>query len=152
LLLVAHNAGWDKAHFRELFDRAVAFPPNYYHYYRAYANYILPQWYGGPGELQDFADEGSSRVHEPNASTLYFQIMTPVVCYCAEAMKALPKIEYLKFKQGCANVTRLFGALNLNANRLAFVATMFKDQEGAQEAFADISKDGFGNLVYTTDF
>jgi Domain of unknown function (DUF4034) len=140
LLLVAHNEGWDKAHFRELFDQAVAFEPNYYHYYRAYANYILPQWYGGPGELQDFADEVSSRVHEPNASMLYFQIMSSIACYCEEAMKDLPKIEYPKFKQGYANVTRLFGASNLNANRLAFVAAMFKDQEGAQEAFADIRK------------
>jgi hypothetical protein len=138
--LIAHNEGWDKAHFRELFDQAVAFEPNYYHYYRAYANYILPQWYGEPGELQDFAEEVSSRVSEPNASMLYFQIMSTIACYCREAMQDLHNINYSKFRQGYSNVRRSFGASNLNANRFAFVAVLFKDQESAHNAFADIKK------------
>jgi len=140
MLLVAHNEGWDKAHFRELFDQAVTFEPNYYHYYRAYANYILPQWYGEPGELQDFANEVSSKMLEPNSSMTYFQVMSSNACYCQEALKDLPNIDYPKFKQGYNNVARLFGVSNLNANRFAFVAAMFKDQESAHEAFAEIKK------------
>lgn len=138
MLMVAHNEGWDKVHFRELFDQAIAFEPNYYHYYRAYANYIMPEWYGEPGELQDFAEEVSEKLPEPNASMTYFQIMSSFACYCEEAMKELPKIDYPKFRKGYASVTRLFGASNLTANRMAFMATMFKDQEAAHEAFADI--------------
>ena len=140
MLLVAHNEGWDKAHFRELFDQALAFEPNFYHYYRAYANYILPQWYGEPGELQDFAKEVSGKISEPNASMVYFQVMSSDACYCQEAMQDLPKIDYPKFRQGYTNVARIFGASDLNANRFAFVATMFKDQESAHEAFANIRK------------
>jgi hypothetical protein len=140
MLLVAHNEGWDKAHFRELFDQAVAFEPNFYHYYRAYANYILPQWYGEPGELQDFAMEVSSKMTEPNASMTYFQVMSSDACYCQEAMKDLPSIDYSKFRQGYNNVARIFGASNLNANRFAFVAALLKDQESAHEAFAEIKK------------
>jgi hypothetical protein len=127
MLQVALNEGWDKTHFRELFDQAVAFEPNYYHYYRAYANYILPQWYGQPGELQEFAEEVSDKLPEPHAAMTYFQVMSSDACYCEEAMKDLPNIDYPKFKQGYSNVTRLFGVSNLNANRFAFVAAMFKD-------------------------
>jgi Domain of unknown function (DUF4034) len=140
MLKIAHNEGWDKAHFRELFDQALAFEPNYYHYYRAYANYILPQWYGEPGELQDFADEVTSKLPEPNTSMTYFQIMSSDACYCQEALKELQNIDYPKFKRGYKNVVRLFGPTNLNANRLGFVAVIFKDQEGAHEAFADIKR------------
>ena len=140
MLLVAHNEGWDKAHFRELFDQALAFEPNYYHYYRAYANYILPQWYGEPGELRDFAEEVSSKIPEPNASMVYFQVMSSDACYCQEAMQDLQKIDYPKFRRGYTNVTRIFGVSDLNANRFAFVAAMFKDQESAHEAFANIRK------------
>lgn len=140
MLLVAHSEGWDKAHFRELFDQALAFEPSYYHYYRAYATYILPQWYGAPGELQDFAREVSGKIPEPNASLLYFQVMSSDACYCREAMKDLASIDYLKFKQGYHSVAREFGVSNLNANRFVFVASMFKDQESAHEAFAEIRK------------
>jgi hypothetical protein len=139
MLMVAHNEGWDKVRFRELFDQAVAFEPNFYHYYRAYANYIMPQWYGEPGELMEFAEEVSGKLPEPNSSMTYFQIMSSFACYCQEAMKELPKIDYPKYRQGYKNLTRLFGASNLNANRYGFAAAIFKDQEGAHEAFADIS-------------
>jgi hypothetical protein len=140
MLQVAHNEGWDKAHFRELFDQAIAFEPNYYHYYRAYANYISPQWYGEPGELMEFAEEVSDKLPEPNSSMTYFQIMSSFACYCEESMKELPKIDYPKYRQGYKNVTRIYGASNLNANRLGFVAVIFKDQEAAHDAFTDIKQ------------
>jgi hypothetical protein len=38
---VALAQGWEKNPARELFDQAIAFEPTYYHYYRAYANYLL---------------------------------------------------------------------------------------------------------------
>jgi hypothetical protein len=87
----------------------------------------LPQWYGQPGELQEFAEEVSDKLPEPHAAMTYFQVMSSDACYCEEAMKDLPNIDYPKFKQGYSNVTRLFGVSNLNANRFAFVAAMFKD-------------------------
>ena len=136
--MVAHSEGWDRPHFRELLDQAVAFEPDYYHYYRAYANYILPQWYGEPGELQAFAEEVSSRIPEPNGSMIYFRVISSIACYCEEAMQDLPKVSYAKVRQGYTNVTRLFGASNLNANRFAYIATIFQDQASAHEAFADI--------------
>jgi hypothetical protein len=140
MLMVAHNEGWDKAHFRELFDQAIAFEPNYYHYYRAYANYIAPQWYGEPGELMEFAEEVSGKLPEPNSSMTYFQVMSSFACYCEESMKELPKIDYPKYRQGYKNVTRFYGASNLNANRAGFVAVIFRDQEAAHDAFTDIKQ------------
>jgi hypothetical protein len=136
--MVTWNEGWDKDHFRELLDQAVAFEPEYYHYYRAYANYILPQWYGEPGELQAFAAEASSKIPEPNGSMIYFRMIGSIACYCQEAMEELAKVDYAKFRLGYTNVTKLYGASNLNANRFAYMASIFHDQASAREAFAEI--------------
>ena len=136
--IIALNEGWDKAHARELLDQAVAFEPDYYHYYRAYANYILPQWYGEPGELHAFAEEVSSKIPEPNGSMVYFRMISSIACYCQEAIEELAKINYPKVRLGYDNVTRLFGASNLNANRFAYMAWVYHDQASAREAFAEI--------------
>jgi len=59
---VARTQGWEKAHVRALFEKAVSFEPDYYHYYREYALYLLPKWYGEEGEAEAFAEEVSTRV------------------------------------------------------------------------------------------
>jgi hypothetical protein len=137
--LVAHDEGWDQADVRELFDQAVAFEPEYYHYYREYARYVSPQWYGERGDILAFAEETSNRIPEPNGSMLYFQIVSSLACYCKPAFEDLHQISYPIAKQGYANITRFYGTSNLNANRFAFMATTFKDQPSAHEAFAAIS-------------
>jgi hypothetical protein len=137
---VATAEGWDKAFARELFDQATAFEPGYYHYYRLYANYLLPQWYGEPGELLAFADEVSSRVPDPQASMLYSYTVGTITCYCQEDMQELPKVSYAKAKQGYDYISRFYGVSNLNANRLALLAFTFQDQASARDAFALVYK------------
>jgi hypothetical protein len=125
--------------FRELFDQAVAFEPQYYHYYREYARYVSPQWYGERGDILAFAEETSNRIPEPNGSMLYFQIVSSLACYCKPDFEDLHQISYPIAKRGYANITRFYGTSNLNANRFAFMASTFKDQPSAHEAFAAIS-------------
>jgi len=136
--LVAHNEGWDQHDARELFDEAVAFEPSYYHYYREYARYLLPEWYGNPGDVLAFAKETQKRVPEPNGSILYFRIVSALVCYCKPELEDLPKVDYLTFRRGYDNVSRFEGTADLNANRLAFMATIVRDKPSAREAFAAI--------------
>jgi len=136
---IAMYEGWDKPRMRELFDQATAFEPDYYHYYRQYANYLLPQWYGEPGDVQAFAEEVARRVPDPNGSMLYFQIVSTLSCYCQEGIQALVQTSYPKLRLGYSNITQFFGASNLTANRFAFMATTFRDQASAREAFAAIS-------------
>ncbi|HYL86599.1 MAG TPA: DUF4034 domain-containing protein, partial [Candidatus Angelobacter sp.] len=63
--LIALDEGWDKEKARELFDQATAFEPDYYHFYRQYANYLLPQWYGEAGDVRALAEEVSKGVPDP---------------------------------------------------------------------------------------
>jgi hypothetical protein len=138
--LIARNEGWDKAQARELFDQAIAFEPGYYHYYIEQAHFLLPQWYGEPGDIQAFADETLRRVPEPDGSMLYFWIFSSEVCYCQEGMKALAQATYPKLRQGYANISKFYGLSNLNANRFAFMAAINRDKPSAHEAFTSVVK------------
>jgi hypothetical protein len=141
---IAQDEGWDKTQARELLGQAVAFEPGYYHFYRNYAQYLLPQWYGEPGDIQAFAEEASGRLPEPDSSILYFQIVSSLACYCRQAMEDLPHASWPKIRQGYTNLNRLFGTTNLIANRFAFVAVTFKDKPAAHEAFAAIASMDLG--------
>jgi hypothetical protein len=135
---IAQAESWDKKSARELFDQAVAFEPGYYHFYRLYSLYLLPQWYGEHGDVQALAEEASNRFSEPNSSIIYFQIMSSLICYCRSGMQELAHASYPKLRQGYVSLTQLYGNDNLVANRFAFVAGTFADKPATREALAHI--------------
>jgi hypothetical protein len=136
---VASVEGWDNAHARELLDQAVAFEPGYYHYYREYADYLKPQWYGKHGAIPAFAEEASSRLPEPDGSILYFRIISSVACNCPPEIAELPGVSLPKIKDGYINAQRIYGFSNLNANRFAILAVNLQDKSSARQAFASIA-------------
>jgi hypothetical protein len=139
MMQVSQCEGWDRTRERELFDQAIAFEPSYYHFYRRYAIYLLPQWYGQDGDVQAFADEVAARRPEPESSMFYFEIVGALTCYCTTGMDALSKTSWPSTKRGYANMKRLYGTSNLKANRFAFLAYVTKDRSAASEAFASIT-------------
>jgi len=139
MMQISNAEGWDRAQERELFDQAVAFEPSYYHFYRRYGNYLLPQWYGEPGDVQAFADEVAAHRPEPEGSIFYFEIVGTLTCYCKQGMAALSQTSWPRTKQGYANMKRLYGTSNLKANRYAFLAFVAHDKAAASEAFASVT-------------
>jgi hypothetical protein len=139
MMQVSNSEGWDRTQERTLFDQAVAFEPSYYHFYRRYANYLLPQWYGQAGDVQAFGNEVAALRPEPESSIFYFEIVGALTCYCTTGMDALSQTSWPRTKQGYANLQRLYGASNLKANRFAFLAYVAKDSAAANEAFASIT-------------
>lgn len=135
---VAFQIGWDKPDALDLLNQAVAFEPSYYHYYREYADYLRTQWYGDPGEIAKFAEQASLQLQDPDGSILYFRITSSLACNCEPQIADLSGIDWPKFKSGYSDVTRLYGASNLNDNRLAWVAFKFGDKVTAKQAFSSI--------------
>src|SRR5579863_2891919 len=138
--MVAFQEGWDKAEARDLLDQAIAFQPGYYHFYRQYAQYLQPQWYGESGDIQAFGEEISAKLPEPDSSIVYFQIVSSLSCYCREHTDALPRASWPKIKKGYINLTRVYGNSNLIANRFSEMAFVFGDQNAAQDAFSVITR------------
>ena len=137
---VALAQGWDKVPTRELLDRASAFEPAYYHYYREYANFLLPKWYGDEGEVEAFADELLKQPDTPDNAVTYFEVASLIVCPCTSNSNRtdLGGLSWPEIKKGYATLDQNYGISNLKRNRFAYMATLAKDKSAAQEAFAQI--------------
>jgi hypothetical protein len=144
---IALAEGWDKKQARELFDQATAFAPAYYHYYREYANFLLPKWHGEEGETQALAEEISSRLPEPDGTIVYFEIASLLACQCDKERDSLEGMSWPKVKRGYAELVRLYGSSNLKANRFAYMSFIANDRASAQSAFSTIGTD-WNHLVW----
>jgi hypothetical protein len=145
--IVALAEGWDKAQARELLDQAAAFEPSYYHYYREYANFLLPKWYGEEGETQAFAEEVASRLKEPDASIVYYEIASLLACQCDKERDSLQGMSWPRVKQGYEKLTELYGSSNLKLNRFAYMSFVANDQASAKSVFPAIHDD-WNHLVW----
>jgi hypothetical protein len=135
LQMIALDEGWDKPLARELLELGASFEPTYYHYYREYANYLLPKWDGEVGETQAFAEEISQRLPDPQGKIVYFEIATLNACQCDPNTNNLDGLFWPRIKEGYDALQQLYGISTLKANRFAFMAYMVKDRPAAHDAF-----------------
>lgn len=149
VMQLALDEGWDKSEAREIVDQANLFEPTYYHIYRQYANYVLPKWYGKPGETQAFAEEISNRLGESQGSFVYYELATLVACQCDQARDSLHNMSWPRIKNGFHEMRRLYGVSNLKWNRYGYMAYLSGDKEAAQEAFAQIGSDWQREIWYS---
>jgi hypothetical protein len=135
---VALAQGWDKSQTRELMEQAVAFEPDYYHFYREHANSLQTKWYGDEGELESFAKEASDRVGGPKGDILYFEITSLKACQCDAPKDVLQNMSWPRIKSGYAALEQMYGASSMKRNRFASMAVKAGDKEAAREAIVAI--------------
>lgn len=147
---IALAQGWEKQKARKLFDEAVAFEPKYYHFYREYANFLLPKWYGEEGETQVFAQEVSTRLSEPDGPIIYFEIASLLACQCDKERDSLAGMSWPLVKHGYAELQRLYGTTNVKLNRFAYMSYLEHDKFSAKDVFTTLG--GYRDLsVWRTD-
>jgi hypothetical protein len=138
---IALDQSWNKEQARELLELAAAFEPTYYHYYREYANYLLPKWLGQPGDTEAFAEEVSKRVKGQQGQFLYFEISSQLFCQCISERPPMPNVSWPRVKEGYATLGKLYGYSDLKNNRMAFMAYVADDKTASQEAFSRITSE-----------
>ena len=136
MLLVARDIGWSKEQMRALFERAVAFEPSYYIYYREYVSDLLPKWGGEPGEAEAFAEESYSRIGGRQGAFVYFEIATVLYCLCPENPQ--PTLSWPLLQEGFAEMEERYGATLLKLNRFAMLAYLYQDREVASRVLPRI--------------
>jgi hypothetical protein len=132
---VALHGGLSRDDARQLFESAVAFEPDYYHYYREYANYLLPKWYGHPGEVETFATEIADRVKGKQGDFLYFEISSQLTCQCDSTDSDMENLSWPRIKSGYAAMVEMYGTSKTKANRYAHMAVEADDKPEARAAF-----------------
>jgi hypothetical protein len=135
---VALAQGWDKSQTRELMEQAVTFEPDYYHFYREYANSLQTKWYGEEGEIESFAEEVSDRVGSQKGDVLYFEIASLVACQCDAEKTALHNMSWPRIKRGYATLGQLYGVSALKRNRFASMAVKAGDKQAARDALVEM--------------
>lgn len=135
---IATGEGWSKQDTRQLFDNAVVFEPDYYHFYREYANYLLPRWYGAPGEVEAFATESANRVKGKQGDFIYFEISSMIACQCDSQDSDMENLSWPRIKSGYAALTEMWGTSKRKANRFAHMAVVAGDKTEARAAFEAI--------------
>ena len=148
--MLALDQGWDKSQARELLEQAAASEPGYYHYYREYANFLQPRWYGEEGEVEAFAEEISNRVGGQEGDFLYFEIASLLACQCDPDKNALQSMSWPKIKLGYAALEQLYAVSDLKRNRFASMAVKAGDKPAAREAFANIG-DNWDKSVWVSN-
>jgi hypothetical protein len=138
---IANIEGWDKPLAKEIFERATAFEPTYYHFYREYANYMLPKWNGEDGEAQNFAEEISDRLGGEDGDIIYFEIASLLACQCHSTKTALEGLSWPRILKGYTAINQRYSVSNLKLNRLAVMAYFSDDKPVAQQAFVAIGED-----------
>jgi hypothetical protein len=136
MLLVARDMCWSKDQMRALFERAVAFEPSYYHYYREYASDLLPKWGGEPGEAEAFAEESYNRIGGRQGAFVYFEIATVLYCLCNDSPQ--PTLSWPVLQEGFAEIEEKYGATLLKLNRFAMLAYLYHDREVASRILARV--------------
>jgi hypothetical protein len=135
---VALAQQWDRKEFDPLADEALANEPGYFYVALAEANYLLPKWYGQPGDTEQYAAQVADKVGGDEGAAVYFQIAAAVNC-CKRTQA--PAMSWPKIQQGFAALERLYGATNHERNVMAYLALRAGDAAAAQQLFARIGND-----------
>lgn len=136
MLDVALGEGWNFDEIHSLYDKAVAFEPGYYYYYRQFGNLLLPKWFGEQGDTERFAEQVANEAGGDRGDALYFQIATKLICGCSDQ----PKMSLPRIVKGFNASERLYGPSMLNLNLIAKLATQSAESDPvtAQSAFTRI--------------
>lgn len=135
---VALAQGWPRKQVDALVDAALNAEPGYFYFVRAETNYLLPKWYGKPGESEEFAERAADKIGGDEGDATYFLIAAGINC-CRKTQA--PGLSWERVRKGYAALTQLYGTNNFERNAYAFLALRAGDVPTAQQAFARIGDD-----------
>ncbi len=93
MMVVSLGQGWDKEEQERLFANAITLAPTDIELYTRHAYYLLPRWYGSPGEWEKFARKISATRHDPS-------LYTRIVWSADNYGENLAPVDWERFKQG----------------------------------------------------
>jgi hypothetical protein len=67
----ALGLGANNSQFETIFQKAIAYEPDFTGYYSAKAYYLAPRWYGQPGDMEAFLEKAANQVGGEDGDVLY---------------------------------------------------------------------------------
>ncbi|MGA2778919.1 MAG: DUF4034 domain-containing protein [Steroidobacteraceae bacterium] len=135
---VALAQGWDHARYAALSEQGFANEPGYYYFALAELNYLLPKWFGKPGEARAYAEQIADTVGDADGDAVYFSMAAATNC-CVRTEVA--DLSWARIQRGFSIVEQRYGSTNRQRNVMAYLALRAADAQAAQRFFARISGD-----------
>ena len=135
---IAWSQGWDLNQMTALVKSASKLEPTYYYYYRIYATYLLPKWYGEEDDMRQFATAISDHIGGDDGDIVYFEIAVSQICHCGDDEVALKSLSWPRIQKGFAAQEKRSGPSLYNMNQMAFMAMTFNDMLAADKLFQRI--------------
>jgi hypothetical protein len=161
MIEVARSQGWEQDQLQALFQKAVAFEPEYYYDYRMLADSLLPKWGGEEGDAARFAAAAADGIGGKKGDLIYFEIATTLVCAC-DNVHGLNGLSWPRIKAGYLALQELYGTSISHLNEIALMAFRAADFDYATAAFTQIgdnwdkaiwpTRDSFYNFKYQATF
>jgi hypothetical protein len=124
---VALGEGWNRIDEKRLFERAIAFEPDYVYFYREHANFLLPKWNGEEGEAVAFANSVAKRLGPDQGDIVYFDLAWRLTMCCSLEEMELSNLSWPRIQNGFALLEKRYGPDAWRLNQLAYLAMQLGD-------------------------
>jgi tetratricopeptide (TPR) repeat protein len=129
----------ERADYDDIFRRAVKEFPDYWYYYYTRVIFLLPRWYGEPGDWEKDLTGSADGVGGESGDMLYAR----VVCYVHNYAGGIDvfeenRISWERVERGLEGLLKRFPNSISLKNERAFLAALAGDKEKARAYFAEI--------------
>ena len=151
-LTVAKGLNWSTEKYERTFNEAVSKEPCYPYYYLARAGYLLPRWYGEPGDVERFASQAIKLNEACEGKGIYSRIAVYLLSYKGrdEWFFDVYKLSWPKVQEGFRDLEQRYPHSDWNLNEYCLLACHAKDSKTADELFKRIG-DHWDTSVWQTE-
>lgn len=137
----ALGQGHDRDAFEAVYEEGVTLEPTYYYLYSAKALYLLPQWYGEPGEWERFAEQAANKVGGEQGDIILFNIYTDRFSNSNLSFLDKHKAIAPRLVAGFRAIDKLYGSSPVTLNEACLISFFTDDQTTPAELMKRIGND-----------
>lgn len=152
LLRARKELGRPRADIEEAFRLGTALDIQYDHLYNGMAQYLLPRWYGRPGEIEAFAAQAAEQTKAWIGDGMYVRVAVNALLPEGEESPHSYTFNWPRLKGGLRDLDRAFPHSSRTVNYMARLACLYRDVPLAVEALARLrdSWDGDAQDIWQT--
>jgi hypothetical protein len=137
MLQVGRTKGWEIEDLTTLFQRSLAFDPEYYYYYQEQALNLTPRWRGKAGDAEKFAEETANRGGSKAGNILYWEVAQHILSN-RDLMEMPQQFSWSRAQLGYQAIVDQYGTSPVRQNQHAQMAARFGDYMVTDETLAQI--------------
>ena len=141
LMIANFGLGKRPSDVEPIFLKGIGVEKGYHALYLTMANYLQPKWFGGQGEIEEFADKAVNLTREQEGESLYAIVAQVAIPKYSEANPdAFLKFNfsYDRIKKGFEDILQKYPKSDYYLNTYCFVAAIHKDKDTATHLFEEI--------------